>query len=674
MPYLISFLGEVALRSTLVLVVAFSLLRIMRRASASERHIVMVLGLFITVLVPAGLLLSPKITWTISVPRHVESSVPTQKMVEYFLPERQNSIPPISSPLVETRSSLLDAFTVTNGLISLIVGGMLVQMQMLLRAVWTWRIIRHCAVKAILADDVLERVHAFVGTRSVPPILASNQISVPLLSGWLRPAIILPARSANWSSERLAMAVCHELAHYRRGDSQLLPLSSFLRVFYWWHPLVWLALVRLKREREAACDDFVLNQNFRASDYADLIVSTARQAQTLHWQRGALAMASSSNVGDRVLAILDPKLNRRSTSRTTIFTGPIIAFVLGWIFVAAQVQADDPSLGTDLNAAENTSKPQIYVEFKLVEIDEQTYEQQTAAIDEAVKNGDLGFLVKLHGASVISSPSVTTQSGLKVDISMEKEILMAQKSARSPGITITTANGNLTNTTTTMTTPGPTKEVLGVNFHAKPSLSPSGRILIPLWYQLTEIYRNKNGVNDLGIGTSFNVPHGLINLSAADGKAYGYWMGKEHNFSLLERLQVPNGQVETLPPLTPSANRLALIVTAHRVAPAESQNQSQLRGLRVTAQVQTEDRPVASNSTLISNLSKPRIHLNVAFAEIDEKTYQQQTAAVDEAVKNGDIAFLTKPSRCFYRIEPKCYHPSWIKGEYLNGQRINPGR
>jgi hypothetical protein len=45
MPDLLPFLGEVALRSSLVLAAVFALLFAMKQASASERHVVLVLGL-----------------------------------------------------------------------------------------------------------------------------------------------------------------------------------------------------------------------------------------------------------------------------------------------------------------------------------------------------------------------------------------------------------------------------------------------------------------------------------------------------------------------------------------------------------------------------------------------------------------------------------------------------
>ncbi len=398
----------------------------MKLASASERHLVLLLALLITVLVPVGLLLSPKVTWTIPLPHQVETGLPSQKMTAHVLAENEKISSLNSAPTAESRTSIADYCTIANGVVTLLVGGMLMQVAMLGRAVGTWRRIRQHAEKALLPDSILETVHAFVGGRAIPPVFISNQISVPLLSGWLRPTIILPVDSSNWSPQRLLMALCHELVHFRRGDSWLFPLTCILRIFYWWHPLVWLALARLRCERENACDDLVLNQNFRATDYADLIINTARQAHEFHWQNGALAMASSSNVGERIGAILNPGLNRRQVSRTTALTSLTFAFAIGWFLAATHVQAESQLLVSNSTITTNAPNARIQLEFKLIQIEEKTYISHQDEIDTKVANSDFSSLMNLinnlAGASVLSAPSITTQDGLKANIDIVRAV------------------------------------------------------------------------------------------------------------------------------------------------------------------------------------------------------------------------------------------------------------
>lgn len=417
-------MGEVALRSSLVLAAVFLLIFAMKRASASERHLAMLFALLVVALVPVGLLVSPKVSWTISLPGPAQSPDATQKITAYFLKRNTNSHPTTFSSVVESKSSMMELVTFSNGLAVLLAAGMLMQALFLGRAAWSWRKIRREAGKIFLPREVLIRARNFSGAKQVPPVFISSRIAVPLLAGWLRPAIILPSGADQWPSERLLMVLGHELAHFRRGDFRLLPLICLLRVLYWWHPLVWLALVRLRRERENACDDLVLNQNVRASDYAELIVATARQAQALRWQDGVLAMASSSRVGERIRAILDPTLNRRPASRAMIFIGTLIALALGWFFVAVQVQAEMKAVPPDSTAAKNVSKPQVAVEFRVLQIDEETYLDKRKEIEKVLAKGEGSFtsnsssIWSKNDIITLSRPSVTTQPELYGTIEM----------------------------------------------------------------------------------------------------------------------------------------------------------------------------------------------------------------------------------------------------------------
>lgn len=608
MPDLLSFFGEIALRSSLVLGGAFVCLLAMRQASASERHLVLLLAVLMTAVVPAGLLLSPKITWTIPLSHQGETGPSPQSMTAHVLPENENSSVVNSTSVLESKPSITDYCTATNGLIAFLAGGMLMQVAVLGRAVWEWRRIRRHAEKALLPDAVLEPARAFTGARTIPPIFTSDQISVPLLSGWLRPAIILPADSIKWPSKRLLMALCHELAHFRRGDSLLLPLICTLRVFYWWHPLVWLALARLRRERENACDDLVLNQDVRATDYADLIVSTARQAQALRWQDGALAMASSSNVGERIRAILNPKLNRRQASRTTVFIGLIFTFTLGWFFVAAQVKAEDAAATPHSITATDASKPQIEIAVKLVEINETTYLSHQKGIDAAVAKSDLVSLINivnnLPGASLLSAPSVTTQNGFKANIEIVREMPYATKFDKDKDGKIVPSDFK-------------TQDV-GVSVEALPTLQADKQsVRLKFSCKLTD-FEGWKEIPSRGREPVF----GTVSIEAMERiinkQGLAVWVGGPRT----THVYLPEKDGNTEPYTADTLPKRMLLLINARPVPAEPQ---------------TPSVP-----------SKAMVKISLKYFQISEKTYSQQTAtvadglAMTDALNRGDISYFSR--------------------------------
>jgi len=87
------------------------------------------------------------------------------------------------------------------------------------------------------------------------------------------------------------------------------------RALYWFHPLVWMAAERLRRESELACDDSVLNSGIPPSEYANQLLDLARSLQ--HSGRAwssALAIARPSNLERRFAAMLNPRVNRHGLS------------------------------------------------------------------------------------------------------------------------------------------------------------------------------------------------------------------------------------------------------------------------------------------------------------------------------------------------------------------------
>ncbi len=109
--------------------------------------------------------------------------------------------------------------------------------------------------------------------------LTTNSMS-PAVCGLFRPAILIPQSLAeNFSDEQLRAVLLHELIHLRRRDVWMNFLQALLQIFYWWHPLVWLANARIRRVREEAVDDAVmLALRDDAETYAPTLLEVAKLA------------------------------------------------------------------------------------------------------------------------------------------------------------------------------------------------------------------------------------------------------------------------------------------------------------------------------------------------------------------------------------------------------------
>ncbi|MCA1584898.1 MAG: M56 family metallopeptidase [Acidobacteria bacterium] len=151
-----------------------------------------------------------------------------------------------------------------------------------------------------------------LGLRRRPWLLQTDHPALLVTWGSVRPKILLPRESADWTPVRVRMVLAHELAHVRRSDWMTQMLAELLRSVYWFNPLLWIACRRLRQESECACDDVVLGLGIDGTDYASELVELAQSFRPhgRPWLPAA-AMARSSTLGRRVSAMLNHQTNRR---------------------------------------------------------------------------------------------------------------------------------------------------------------------------------------------------------------------------------------------------------------------------------------------------------------------------------------------------------------------------
>lgn len=171
-------------------------------------------------------------------------------------------------------------------------------------------------------------------SRSLAPaspvrVLCAGPGAMPMAVGLFRAAILLPAEAADWPNEKRRAVLLHELAHVRRRDCLTHALGHVALALHWCNPLAWLALRRLRIERERACDDLVLLAGERPSAYAEhlLDVASTLRASALASVAG-IAMAQTGQLEGRLQAVLDPKRKRRVLRRAAIVVGVLLVLAV----------------------------------------------------------------------------------------------------------------------------------------------------------------------------------------------------------------------------------------------------------------------------------------------------------------------------------------------------------
>lgn len=162
-------------------------------------------------------------------------------------------------------------------------------------------------------------------------LLRSSRISVPVLWGFFKPVLLLPADVVTWPAERLRVVLLHELAHLKRFDGISLILTRIAACVFWYHPLAWSLERAGRNDCERACDDLVLGCGTKPSDYADHLLAIARSMPTFDPFRSVtLAMSRKSQLEGRLLSILQPHVVRRMFSgrRVAVACAVVVACLI----------------------------------------------------------------------------------------------------------------------------------------------------------------------------------------------------------------------------------------------------------------------------------------------------------------------------------------------------------
>ena len=127
---------------------------------------------------------------------------------------------------------------------------------------------------------------------------------IPMTWGILRPVVLLPEQAQQWPEPARRLVLLHELAHIKRWDVGFQLIGRLATAVYWFHPLAWYALHRLRAECECACDDYVVHLGARRTDYAQQLVDLARSLRAAGLT-AAVPLTRKNTLEQRIKALFD---------------------------------------------------------------------------------------------------------------------------------------------------------------------------------------------------------------------------------------------------------------------------------------------------------------------------------------------------------------------------------
>tara|TARA_R110002072_G_scaffold101524_3_gene223511 strand:+ start:4723 stop:7002 length:2280 start_codon:yes stop_codon:yes gene_type:complete len=107
---------------------------------------------------------------------------------------------------------------------------------------------------------ILNEAAGHLGVAARPEIHVSEHLRSPALHGLVRPRLWMPRNALErMDDDSLRHVLLHELAHYKHRDLWTAALLLPITALWWFHPVVRLAIARMRVDQEAARDHEVLS-------------------------------------------------------------------------------------------------------------------------------------------------------------------------------------------------------------------------------------------------------------------------------------------------------------------------------------------------------------------------------------------------------------------------------
>jgi beta-lactamase regulating signal transducer with metallopeptidase domain len=157
----------------------------------------------------------------------------------------------------------------------------------------------------------LDEMSKLLGIRKSISLMESGLVKVPVVVGLLKPLILVPVGMiSNLSAEQVETILLHELAHVRRKDFAINLLQRVAEAFFFFNPFVVWISARIREEREACCDDIVMEHTADKRTYLEALVSFREAGAPAYGH--AMALGRNNNLLHRVKRMItqeNKKLN-----------------------------------------------------------------------------------------------------------------------------------------------------------------------------------------------------------------------------------------------------------------------------------------------------------------------------------------------------------------------------
>jgi beta-lactamase regulating signal transducer with metallopeptidase domain len=196
-----------------------------------------------------------------------------------------------------------------------------------------------------------------MGVEASVALRQSGRVDGPVLAGWWRPVILVPAGFlSGLPPAQVEALLLHELAHVRRHDVLVGRLQAVVETLLFFHPATWWISKQVRQAREACCDDLVVQAGSGRATYAQALTVLAERAvegRTTAWAPAA----TDGSLLDRIQRLVVPPEAPSTAGRRLSIVAAALLMVTVPVGLAAcasqQSTTDAESPGAPVQAAQD---------------------------------------------------------------------------------------------------------------------------------------------------------------------------------------------------------------------------------------------------------------------------------------------------------------------------------
>lgn len=195
-------------------------------------------------------------------------------------------------------------------------------------------------LKKISAENriFVQQMSALLSLHKKVNIYLSEKIICPLTIGFLKPVILIPLAAVNHlTTEQMQAVILHELAHIKRADYLLFILQSVTDKIFFFNIFSKMLSNIIERERENACDDWVLQFRYNSMHYAEALFKLGR-LKALPVLAMPLSGKKESLLLVRIKRLLHNPQNKTAYNLHSVLCGLLSIIIVAFLLTFAVVK------------------------------------------------------------------------------------------------------------------------------------------------------------------------------------------------------------------------------------------------------------------------------------------------------------------------------------------------